>query len=113
MAEQKTAKQPQDHKKKVEHAKETDIVITVDGEELTVRGYRVEVGDETVEIEKDALSWDFAEAASDKDIVRMARLVLGDRYEEFRDGFRNSRGRVDVQEFSEFIGEIVEKLPNS
>jgi hypothetical protein len=109
-----TPKQPQDHKAKIEKAKETDITIVVDGEEISVRGFIVTVHETTVEVEKDAVqSWDFAEAASDHDIVRMARLILGDRYAEIRDSFRDARGRADIKKLSELVGAIVEALPNS
>lgn len=112
--EMATPKAPQDHKAKVETAKETDIVIKVDGKDVTVRGYRVTVDDVTVDVEKDAVqSWEFAEAASDQDIVRLARIALGDSYQRVRDSFRDERGRVAITPLAEFVNGVIGALPNS
>lgn len=110
-AQQRTRKQPQDHKPPENKKQEKPTIVTVNGVRIPVDGSQMD------DLEFAEAVYDLSEdpERNSLEIVQFLRKLFGDQYKTFKDAIRDKEtGAVPISSVADVLGDVLNQMnPNS
>lgn len=109
--QQRTRKQPQDHKPPENKKQEKPTIVTVNGVRIPVDGSQMD------DLEFVEAVYDLSEdpERNSLEIVQFLRKLFGDQYKTFKDAIRDKEtGAVPISSVADVLGDVLNQMnPNS
>lgn len=109
--QQRTRKQPQDHKPPEKNQQEKPTIVIVNGVRIPVDGSMMD------DLEFVEAVYDISEnpESNSLEIVQIIRKLFGDQYRTFKDAIRDeATGRVPISDVGDALADVLNQMnPNS